>query len=98
MLLLLLINPAVQKKTIENTKPVLSVLIDNSASTAFFKEEEKVKTILEELETNVPLNTKFELSYFSFGASVNVKDSLTFDAPVTAISEGITSINKLYKN
>ena len=98
LLLLLLINPAVQKKTIENTKPVLAVLIDNSASTAFFKEEEKVKTILEELETNVPLNTKFELSYFSFGASVNVKDSLTFDAPVTAISEGITAINKLYKN
>ena len=98
LLLLLLINPAVQQKVIENTKPVLAVLIDNSASIAVFKEEEKVATILEALETSGPLNAKFELAYFSFGASVKVKDSLTFDAPVTAISKGITAINKLYKN
>jgi hypothetical protein len=98
LLLLLLINPAVQKKVIENTKPVLAVLIDNSASTAFFKEEEKVASILQQLETEDQLNEKFELAYFSFGASVNLKDSLTFDAPVTAISKGITAINKLYKN
>ena len=62
---------------IENTKPVLAVLIDNSASIAVFKEEEKVATILEALETSGPLNAKFELAYFSFGASVKVKDSLT---------------------
>lgn len=98
LLLLLLINPSIQHKIFENTKPVLAVLIDNSASIANFKEEQKVATLVAAFETNVPLNAKFELDYFSFGSDVKVKDSLTFDAPVTAISEGITAINKLYKN
>jgi len=98
LLLLLLINPAVQKKVIENTKPILAVLIDNSASIAVFNEEKKVENILEALETSGPLNAKFELAYFSFGTSVKVKDSLLFDAPLTAISESIIEINKLYKN
>ncbi len=98
LLLLVLINPTVQKTVIENTKPVMAVLIDNSASISFFKEEEKVVSILQELETDVQLNAKFEMAYFTFGKEVKVKDSLTFDAPVTAISKGITAINKLYKN
>ncbi|CAI8362136.1 MAG: Uncharacterised protein [Polaribacter sp. SA4-10] len=98
LLLLLLINPAVRKTVIENTKPVMAVLIDDSASTSFFKEEEKVASILQELEADVQLNAKFEMAYFTFGKEVKVKDSLTFDAPVTAISKGITAINKLYKN
>ena len=98
LLLLLLINPSIQHKIFENTKPVLAVLIDNSASIANFKEEQKMATLVAAFETNVPLNAKFELDYFSFGSDVKVKDSLTFDAPVTAISEGITAINKLYKN
>tara|TARA_B110001469_G_scaffold126160_1_gene143109 strand:- start:319 stop:2319 length:2001 start_codon:yes stop_codon:yes gene_type:complete len=98
LLLLLLINPAVRKTVIENTKPVMAVLIDDSASISFFKEEEKVASILQELEADVQLNAKFEMAYFTFGKEVKVKDSLTFDAPVTAISKGITAINKLYKN
>ncbi len=76
----------------------MAVLIDDSASISFFKEEEKVVSILQELETDVQLNAKFEMAYFTFGKEVKVKDSLTFDAPVTAISKGITAINKLYKN
>ena len=98
LLLLLLINPTVQKTGIENTKPVMAVLIDNSASISLFKEEEKVASILQELAADVQLNAKFEMAYFTFGKEVKVKDSLTFDAPVTAISKGITAINKLYKN
>jgi hypothetical protein len=38
LLLLLLINPTIEKIEIENEKPTLSVLVDNSKSVSFFKE------------------------------------------------------------
>jgi hypothetical protein len=91
------INPTVEKTTIANSKPVLTVLIDNSASTKFFKEGKNVKSILKKLKEHTPLNSKFNLHYFSFGKEVKVLDSLTFNEPITTISKGIDAINELYK-
>ena len=97
LLLLLLINPSIKKTIIENSKPVLSVLVDNSASIHFFKEETKVRAILNKMKADAPLNSKFEIQYLSFGKDIKLIDSLTFNDGETDISKGIQGVNELYK-
>lgn len=95
---LLLINPTIDIVSTENIKPQLSVLVDNSLSTKFFKEEEKVKEILNTIANNEELNKKYEISNFSFGNSIKVLDSLSFSETSTNISEAINSVDELVKS
>ena len=94
----LLINPTIKKREIENTKPVLSVLVDNSQSTKYFKEENTVKQLLETVKTTNEINKKFDINFFSFGENTTVLDSLSFDENQTNIFDGITAVNQLYKD
>ncbi len=94
---LLLINPVIKKRVIQNSKPVLAVLVDNSLSIKFFKAGKKVKEIVTKIQSNKKLQNKFNVSYFSFGSSLQVLDSLPFNKTQTNISEAILSVNKLYK-
>ncbi|WP_299133557.1 VWA domain-containing protein [uncultured Tenacibaculum sp.] len=95
---LLLINPKIDIVATQNIKPKLSVLIDNSLSTRFFKEEKKVKEILNIIVNNKELNKKYQISNFSFGNSIKVLDSLSFSETSTNISEAINSVDELVKN
>lgn len=95
---LLLINPKIDIVATQNIKPQLSVLIDNSLSTRFFKEEKKVKEILNIIVNNEELNKKYQISNFSFGNSIKVLDSLSFSETSTNISEAINSVDELVKN
>ncbi len=95
---LLLINPKIDIVATQNIKPKLSVLIDNSLSTSFFKEEKKVKEILNIIANNEELNRKYQISNFSFGNSIKVLDSLSFSETSTNISEAINSVDELVKN
>ena len=94
----LLINPTIKKREIENTKPILSVLVDNSQSTKYFKEENTVKQLLETVKTTNEINKKFDINFFSFGENTTVLDSLSFDENQTNIFDGITAVNQLYKD
>ena len=95
---LLLINPKITAIETENIKPILSVLVDNSSSTAFFQQEESVENYIEEIKSNKSLNEKFDVNYFTFGEKTNVLDSLSYNQPQTDISQAIQSVNELYKN
>ena len=94
----LLINPTIKKREIENTKPILSVLVDNSQSTKYFKEENTVKQLLETVKTTNEINKKFDINFFSFGENTTVLDSLSFNENQTNIFDGITAVNQLYKD
>ncbi|CAM1340272.1 VWA domain-containing protein [Tenacibaculum aestuarii] len=94
---LLLINPKIKTLEIENSKPVLSVLVDNSLSTQFFKEEENVRKVLSEIKEDEGIQEKFDVQYFSFGKEVDVLDSLSFSDTQTNISKAITAVNELNK-
>ncbi|RBW56745.1 VWA domain-containing protein [Tenacibaculum sp. E3R01] len=91
-------NPKIDIVATQNIKPKLSVLIDNSLSTRFFKEEKKVKEILNIIVNNKELNKKYQISNFSFGNSIKVLDSLSFSETSTNISEAINSVDELVKN
>ncbi|WP_271404957.1 VWA domain-containing protein [Tenacibaculum soleae] len=98
LLFLLFINPKINTIEATNSKPVLNVLVDNSLSIKYFKQEAVVATILKEIKNNKEIQHKFDIQPFSFGNQVSVIDSLLFNEPQTDIYSAITSVNELYKN
>ncbi len=95
---ILLVNPTIKNTILENKKPVLAVLVDNSLSTKFFKADKKVTEIVAKIKSNKQLQNKFEVTYFTLGTSLQVLDSLTFNDAQTNIFDAITSANEVYKN
>lgn len=98
LLILLLINPSIEKIEIENEKPTLSILVDNSKSVSFFKEGKTVNDFVFNLQNNNDLTTKFSLKEFVFGKNLQVLDSLSFLDNETNISEAIIGVNELEKD
>lgn len=97
LLLLLFLNPTIKQTELETNKPVLAVLVDNSESTYYFKEQQEVQDLVNSFRSDTPLNEKFEISYFSFGNTFKNLDSLTFNEPQTNIDQAINSINNIYQ-
>ncbi|MFD2567717.1 VWA domain-containing protein [Pseudotenacibaculum haliotis] len=97
LLLLLLINPSIDKKSFINQKPALSVLVDNSRSTQFFKQDSLVNQLINSIKNNDRLQKKFDVSFYSFGEQFAFNDSLSFDEDQTNISEALVNIEDLNK-
>lgn len=98
LLLLLLINPAIERNKTQNIKPVLSVLVDNSLSIAHFKKENEIDGFVKKTKEHKGLNDKFDVQYFSFGEQLQVLDSLRFNKPQTNIYKALSGIEALLKN
>ena len=95
---ILLINPKVEVVSIENIKPIVSLLIDDSKSTKFFNEEKRIEKIVKKIKNDKELNEKFRVVPFSFGNSVQPLDSLRYNQENTNISEAISSVDNLYQH
>jgi hypothetical protein len=97
LLLLLLINPSVNRQSFANEKPSLSVLVDNSSSTKYFNQDSLVQSILDDFKTNNQLNEKFDVNYYSFGEDFQLNDSLDFSENQTDIYNPLKSIQQVHK-
>ncbi len=97
-ILLLIINPKFKSNTYTIEKPNLPVLIDNSASVKELNQNEKVLNFIEALKNNESLNTKFDISYYSFGSDFRTNDTLSFSEKNTDISKALSGTNQLFKN
>jgi hypothetical protein len=98
LLLLLLINPTIERQEHINEKPILSVLVDNSLSVKHFKSEKKVTNFVYLIENNSAINNKFDVQFFKFGQNINVLDSLSFLENQTNIYKAIDQVEALQKN
>ncbi|WBX72388.1 VWA domain-containing protein [Tenacibaculum retecalamus] len=98
LLILLFINPQIETIEKVNIKPVLSLMVDNSLSIKYFKEDKKVAAILKEIKEHKEIQDKFNVQFFSFGTKTAVLDSLSFAETQTDISQAIKSVNELNKN
>lgn len=98
LLFLLLINPTIEKTSFENQKPALSVLLDNSESISYFKQDSMVTSLVSDFRNNERLNNKFDVNYYSFGTEFALNDSLNFTEVQTDIYQGLQTINELNKN
>jgi energy-coupling factor transporter transmembrane protein EcfT len=95
LLLLLLINPKITTTIIENSKPTLSILVDNSKSISFFNEERNVIDFISKLKKNKELTAKFNFEDFIFSKALAVSDSLSFKGKSTNIHKAISDLNNL---
>ncbi|WP_299621890.1 VWA domain-containing protein [uncultured Tenacibaculum sp.] len=98
LILLLLINPKIELTTTNDVKPSLAVLVDNSSSTKFFKEEQFVNSFIQEVDGNKALNEKFDVGFYAFGENVAQLDSLNFSDQKTNITKAVKSVNELQKD
>ena len=95
---ILLINPKVDQIELKITKPSLVVAIDDSKSIANFNQEQQVLDFLDQIKSDVALNQKFNIDYYSFGAEVKTLDSLSFSYTNTGVSKALSELKRLYKN
>lgn len=95
---LLLINPKFEQVKYYTEKPNLVIAVDNSASLKHLKQDKKAKQALEVLQKNSDLNGKFNIEVFSFGKTINTKDSLLFNEQQTNLDKAFKELTQVYKN
>jgi hypothetical protein len=98
LLLLLFINPNIKTTELENIKPTLSILVDNSKSISFFKEEKNTQEFISRLNTSNNLSNKFTIENLTFSSDLKISDSLSFLGNETNIYKALTALNKLNNN
>ncbi len=95
---LLLINPTIETTTLEETKPQLSILIDNTNSIEFLNGTAQVGSVLQSIQNNKALQDKFSIHYYQFGNETQVLDSVDFNAAQSNISDALVQISKIQKD
>ncbi|MBT8260578.1 MAG: VWA domain-containing protein, partial [Bacteroidia bacterium] len=98
LILLLIINPKFESKTVTNQKPKLAVVIDNSESIEHLNQVENAKSTLNQIQQNNELKDKFDIDYYTFGNTLNSLDSLSFNEKQSNISSVFKNLKQIYKN
>lgn len=98
LLILLILNPKIEKTTIIDTKPTLAIVVDNSISLKYFKEEANITSFVNELEINESILKKFNVQKYTFGEQLDVFNSFTFSENKTNIYKAISSLNELHND
>ncbi|MEN8883828.1 MAG: vWA domain-containing protein [Flavobacteriaceae bacterium] len=97
-MLLLFINPTIDRKQFIIQKSKLSVLVDNSTSIKFFQKDTLVQSIIDDFKTHSELNKRFDINYYSFGDKFQLNDSLQFNESQTNIADPLNKVNKVLIN
>jgi len=97
-LLLLIINPTINKNNINVVKPNLLVAVDNSASIKHSLQSKNVQNLVQQLKADTELNNKFAINYFTFGTNLNAFDSLNFNESHTNLSKPFLEFSNIYKS
>ncbi len=96
--MLLFINPKIERIEVNNIKPVLSLLVDDSKSIAYFKQDNNVLGLLNYVNNSKDLQNKFDIQKFAFGNDIQVIDTFTFSKNQTNISKALKGVNNLQKD
>jgi hypothetical protein len=97
-LILLLINPKINKTKSETIRPKLALILDNSTSIRHNGYTNSLKILASELENNPELREKFDIETYLFGEDIRQGDSLTFEERKTNPDAALQLLGKLYKN
>ncbi len=96
-LLLLLINPKINRTEYYNEKPNLVLAVDNSGSISEFGAGEEVKNLVNRLTTDPELQENFEIETFSFGRDLEPADSFDFKDSQTNLPAVFNDLSTLYE-
>ena len=93
-LLLLLINPQFSQKSYTLEKPNLVILADNSTSIA--ENGTQLSEIISEIKSSDNISDRFKIADYSFGAELQIFDSLSFLEKNTNIYKSLSSLKDVY--
>ena len=100
LLLFLLLNPIVKKKTNQIEKPIIVIAQDNSASITKIKDSLFYKNdyLNSLISLSESLNKEFEVKLYSFGSQTKENSSFDFTDSQTDIADFLTNIQNEYFN
>jgi len=97
LILLLLINPLVSRKTYETQKTPLPVVVDNSESISFLNQAQKAKQLSELIAQDKDLQEKYEVKLFSFDEDFYSDKVLDFKGNHSNIFKVFENVKQLYR-
>jgi hypothetical protein len=97
-ILILLINPKIEKREYSVIKPKLLVAVDNSSSIKFSKSQNTLENSLALIKNNTSLQEKFDIDYFTFGNTIENNTEITFDENQTNIKKALHELNAMAEN
>ncbi len=97
-ILLLLINPIMNRKTLEISKTPLAVVVDNSRSIADLKANQTVVDLFQKISKNKELQEKFELQTYQFDDDFQESVAFDFKGNQTNIEKVGQNLKSIYKN
>ncbi|WP_428225313.1 hypothetical protein [Flavobacterium sp.] len=97
LVLLLLINPVITQKNYETLKTPLLIVVDNSESISFLKQDAKAKKIAQRLEENENLKEQYQVQLFSFDEDFNSDKPLDFKGKQSNIYKVFENLKQLYR-
>lgn len=98
LILLLLINPIIARKTYQIVKTPLPIVIDNSSSLLHLKANQTSKQIFDKLSSNSKLSNKFDVQLYQFDNDFQVFENLNFKGTQTNIDKVAKSLQSINKN
>ncbi len=98
LLLLLLINPIVSRKSLEITKTPLALVVDNSSSIEFLKAKNTALELFEKLFSNKDLKEKFDVQSFQFDREFRVSKSFNFKGNQTNINQVAKNFKSVFRS
>lgn len=98
LILLLLINPIISRKTYETLKTPLPIVVDNSESISFLNQTQKAKEIAALITQDKDLQDKYELKQFSFDSDFYADKPLDFKGNQSSIYKVFENSKQLYRN
>ncbi len=96
-LLLILVNPKINRISFFSEKPVLAIAVDNSASIANLDQEGEVRASILKIADDPAIKERFDVDLYHFGESLKKGDSLDFKDTRTDISGPLTNFASIYK-
>lgn len=97
LVLLLLINPIISRKTYETQKTPLPIVVDNSESITFLNQDKKAREIVDLLNSNSKLQDKYQVQLFSFDEEFNSDKALDFKGKQSNIYKVFENLKQLYR-
>jgi len=98
LILLLLINPIISRKTYETQKTPLPIVVDNSESIAFLNQDKNAKELAERIAQDKDLQEKFEVKQFSFDQDFYSDKELDFKGNQSNIYKVFENSKQLYRS
>ncbi|UUC44631.1 hypothetical protein [Flavobacterium cerinum] len=97
-ILVLLINPVISRKTYQDIKTPLPIIVDNSQSIKELKQENPALTLSQKIATNSALKEKYDVQLYSFDAGFNTGKQPDFSGKQTHIDLVAQNLKQFYRN